>query len=78
MPRAFSSGMSKQTQPTLRIAIHVHLNGTEIQHEGRMARMQAVKPGRMWAEPAPHEMVNLPTLAYCKETFLVLRECMKL
>ena len=65
-------------QPTLRIAIHVNLNGTEIQHEGRMAQMQATQPGRLWAEPAPHETVNPPTLAYCSATYLVLRECVKL
>ena len=70
--------MRKQTQPTLRIAIHVTLNGTDIQHEGRMAQMQVTQPGSLWAEPAPHESVNPPTLAYCKETYLVLRECVKL
>jgi hypothetical protein len=70
--------MRKQTQPTLRIAIHVVLNGAEIQHEAKMAQMQAAQPGRLWAEPAPQEMVNPPTLAYCSETYLVMRECVRL
>jgi len=70
--------MRKQTQPTLRIAIHVVLNGAEIQHEAKMAQMQAAQPGRSWAEPAPQETVNPPTLAYCSETYLVMRECVRL
>jgi len=70
--------MSKQTHPTLRVAIRVILNGSEIQHEGRVAQLQATKPGRLWAEPAPHQTMNPPTLAYCKETYLVIRECVKL
>jgi hypothetical protein len=70
--------MRKQTQPTLRIAIHVVLNGAEIQHEAKMAQMQAAQPGRLWAEPAPQETVNPPTLAYCSETYLVMRECVRL
>jgi hypothetical protein len=70
--------MRKQTQPTLRIAIHVNLNGTEIQHEGRIGQMQATKPGRLWAEPAPDVTVNPPAPVYCSETYLVLRECVRL
>jgi hypothetical protein len=70
--------MSRPTQSTLRIGIHVILNGAEIQHEGRMAQMQAAQPGRLWAEPAPQETVNPPTLAYCSETYLVMRECVRL
>jgi len=54
------------------------LNGTEIQHEGRMAQMQTTQPGRLWAEPAPNEPVSPPTLAYCRETYLVIRECVRL
>jgi hypothetical protein len=70
--------MRKKAQPTLRIGIHVILNGMEIRHEGRMAQMRVNQSGRLWAEPAPHETVNPPTLAYCQETYLVLRECVKL
>ena len=54
------------------------LNGAEIQHEAKMAQMQAAQPGRLWAEPAPQETVNPPTLAYCSETYLVMRECVRL
>jgi hypothetical protein len=78
MLRAAFMGMSEQAQPTLRIAIQVMLNGTPMQREGRMARMQATQPGRLWAEPAPDEKVHPPTLAYYRETYLVIRACVKL
>ena len=70
--------MNLTGESKLTIVIHETVNAMAIRQEGKITRLRATKPGRLWAQPSPcRTMANL-SLASCKLTCVVLRATMKL
>jgi len=67
--------MEQDTHHTLRIIIHASGNAMTMKQEGRITRAMAFKPGRLWEEPESSRTTGSLSLAFCKETFVVLRKC---
>ena len=70
--------MNLTNECKLTIVLHESVNAMAIRQEGKITRMRATKPGRLWAEPCPHGTMATLSLASCKQSYVVLQATMKL
>lgn len=49
-------------------------NAMTLTHKGKITRTRAFKPERLWVGPSIGESMGPMSLAFCKETYTVLKE----
>jgi hypothetical protein len=70
-------GMSIQTQHTLIIVLHGNDHVMTVEERGRVTLIRSSNPEHLWAPRAQGGTSSSLSLASCKQTHLVMRECMK-
>jgi hypothetical protein len=71
-------GMGKEAQHTLTIVLHGKDHVMTVEQGGRVTLIRSSNPEHLWAPRAQGGTSSSLSLASCRETHLVMRECIKL